>query len=375
MAGVRNVGPEKWEISIYLGRDKSGKKNMKYFTFEGTEKQAEKFGVKKELEYANKSDINDNILLKNHLLEWIDFYSEHIKPLTEESYRQQINAYLIPHLGKYKLSNLTTKIIDDFYIKMRKEGRIRGKGGLSKRSVRYLHTILQKSLDTAIDWNRLQENPCKKTTPPTYKKTKKKEIKPNELIEIIQNTKNIIYKNLFEFTLRTGLRRGEVIGLLWKNVDWNNKILTINKSLQRLDNKGFFMQMSTKNNEAYTLPLTKKAIELLKKIKAEQAKWKLQYGTAYKKNKLIFCNEDGSPFDPDSVTNAFKRQAKQCGHGKYTFHDLRHGFGTIQTITGTHTKTLQELLNHKTMETTANTYSHILEEQKIKAMKKIDNFF
>ena len=89
---------------------------------------------------------------------------------------------------------------------------------------------------------------------------------------------------------------------------------------------------------------------------------------------FVFTWEDGRVIDPDTITRAFSRYSKKEGY-KYSFHDLRHGFGTMQIITGTHIKTLQQLLNHKSERTTSDVYAHIIEGQKTDAAQKIDDFF
>lgn len=374
MGRLKKLGDKKWKIIIELGEDEQGIRRRKTKTVNMPYPEAKELMRELEDEILNKQHLNDNILLKNHLKEFIDTHAKTIKPLTEKSYRQQIDAYLIPNLGDYKLQELNAKIIDDFYTEMLENGMLRGAGGLSKRSVRYLHVILKKALDKAIDWDRLSENPADKATPPKKQRTKNKDVNPKELVEIINSVKEIHYKYIFEFALRTGLRRGEILGLKWSAVDWDRQMLSVMRNLQRLPDIGFIMQEYTKNNTAYTTPIGKKVIKILEEVEKIQKNHKVMFKREYKDDNLVFCNENGSPIDPDVLSSAFSRYAENNG-SKYTFHDLRHGFGAIQIMSGTHTKTLQELLNHKSETTTADIYSHIAEKQKTDAAEKIDEFF
>ncbi|MFW6020411.1 MAG: tyrosine-type recombinase/integrase [bacterium] len=375
MSHLRKLGDKKWKIVIDLGYDEEGKRIRKYKTVNLPKPEARDLMHELEKKYKEGQNIDDNIKLSTHLKEWIDTHSSEISPTTEESYRNQINAYLIPHLGDIKLKDLNTKTIDDFYTKMLLEGKKKGEGGLSKRSVRYLHTILNKALKKADSWDRLKKNPAEGTSPPKRQRNKNKKINPEHLIEIITLAEEEIYREIYEFALRTGLRRGEILGLTWSDIFWERRLISVNKTLVRLDHKGFVLKDLTKNDTAYTIPAGEKVIDLLEKRKEKQEKYKKQLKDNYKDDGFIFCWEDGSLIDVDTVTHSFKRYAVKAGYEQYTFHDLRHGFATIQVLAGTHTKTLQRLLGHKTKQVTDDQYSHITAGPKTDAAEKIDEYF
>lgn len=356
-----------------MGYDDNGNRKRKYKTVNCTKKKAQEIKREMEKKYLNTKDLNDEILLKNHLKEFIDNHSRFISENTETSYRRQIDAYIIPHLGEYKLRELNTKVIDDFYTEMLRNGKIQSEGGLSKRSVRYLHTILNKALEKAKEWDRLKDNPARNATPPKRKRYKNKKVDPDELIEIVKACKDRRYKQIYEFTLRTGLRRGETLGLTWKAIDWDRNVVSIMQNLQKIEGN-LKMKDLTKNDNAYNIPAGNKVIKLLKNIKQTQGKEKKVMGRSYKDDDLVFAKGDGSPYDPVWVSKKFSKLADWLGYN-YTFHDLRHGFGAIQIRTGTHTKTLQKLMNHKSERTTADIYSHIAESQKTDAANKVDNYF
>ena len=372
MSHLRKMGDKKWKIIIDLGKDENGNRQRKYKTVNVAQPEAKRIMSRMEAELLDKPDLNGEIKLKEHLREWLEYYSSNLASTTVDSYKGQIEPYLIPELGNIKLKNLTTKKIEDHYQNMLDHGKRQGKGGLSKRTVEYQHTILRKALDKAIDWNRIEENPADKADPPKSQ-DKNKDIDPYELIEIIQSVDNEVWKDLFEFTLRTGLRRGEVLGLMWRAIDWDRKLLSIMRNLTIADGKPVLKDM-TKNGTSYTLPIGEKTIDLLKKIKKRQEEYKKIYKNSFKDDGFVFTWEKGKYIAPNSYTKAFKRYAKKMGY-EYNLHDLRHGFAAIQIISGTHTKTLQELLNHKSQSTTQDIYSHILSQQKTDATDIIDDFF
>ena len=374
MSHLRKLGEKKWQIIIDLGYDEKGKRIRKFKTVNAPRSEAKIIMARMEAKLIDKPNVKDNITLEKHLREWIDVDSKSLGPLTEESYRMQLEAYIIPNLGHYKLKELTTKIIDDFYTEMFKRGKIREEGGLSRRSVRYLHTILRKALNKAINWDRLRENPTDGTSPPKRQRYRNKDVNPQHLIKIINLTDNVLFKDIFEFTLRTGLRRGEVLGLMRSDIDRNRKLISIMREIILLKGKGLVIKDLTKNDKAYTIPVGRKVIEILDKREQEQEKHKKVLGSGYLNDGFVFTWEDGRIINPDTTTHVFSRYSKKEGY-TYSFHDLRHGFGAMQIIAGTHTKTLQHLLNHKTERTTSEIYAHIIEGQKTDAAQKIDDFF
>lgn len=272
MSRMIKKGNKKWQIILELGRDKNGKKIRKKKTVNVTEPEAREMMVKWEAELLDKPNLKDNITLENHLNEWIDNYSKNLKPLTVESYKQQLENHLIPDLGNIKLSELDAKIIDDYYDHKLKEGRTDGTGGLSARSVRYLHSILHKALSTAVEWDRLSLNPADKAHPPKKKKKKANYFEKEEIEKLFSVIDDEFYRDFFEIAFRTGMRRGQVLGLQWSCIDQINNAIIIKQNLQRLDEVGFVIQDTTKNNEVYSIPITKKIEKILERAKERQKK-------------------------------------------------------------------------------------------------------
>lgn len=372
MSRLKKLGNKKWQIILELGRDRNGKKIRKYKTVNVGQSEAKEIMIRWEADLLDKPHLSNNITLEKHLNEWFDSHSKNIKPLTRESYRQQLDNHLILNLGDIKLSDLNAKVIDDYYDYKLKEGRADGTGGLSTRSVRYLHSILHKALKTALEWDRLIANPADKVHPPKKKDKKANFYVKKEIKKIYDTIDSGFYKDFFEITFRTGMRRGQVLGLQWSScIDQINNSIVIKQNLQRLDEDGFILQDTTKNNKVYSIPITKKIQKIFDRVKERQEKHKNILEDEYKNDDFIFCNDDGSPKDPDGVTTGINRYIKKAGF-EGTLHDLRHSFASNQIQIGTDIKVIQELLGHKSMQTTSDIYTHVPKEIKKDVMNKFD---
>src|SRR5690554_6255872 len=194
MSHIQRIGDKKYKIIIYLGRDKNGKQIRKTKTVSGiTEPEAKRLMSRMEVKMMDNPVTEKDIALAEHIEEWLKVHKKNLKPLTLESYTQQIENHIIPSLGHIKLRELSPRVIDMFYQKKLENGKINGPGGLSNRSVRYLHSILHKILEQARKWQRISTNPADMANPPKKKKTRKNHIKEEELKKFITN----IYKNYY----------------------------------------------------------------------------------------------------------------------------------------------------------------------------------
>lgn len=373
MGNIRKRGKDKYQISIFLGRDKNGKQKFKYKTVNAPNKtQAKNIMLKLEADLLDKPVLEGNITLKKHILEWFKVHKKNLKPLTIESYEQQINNHIIPRLGHLKLIDLTAKAIDDFYIELLENGRVDGSGGLSTRSVRYVHSILHEALEYAEEWGRVLKNPASSTHPPKKKKTKAVYYSKKQLEKFFSVIDNDFNYDLFQLILRTGIRRGQALGLQDDCLNWKDKIIIIKQNLQRIDGEGFILQDTTKNEEIYPIPMTFKISQILKRVIERRNKNKELLGEAYKDDGFIFCNQDGSPRDPDYISTLCGKYLKKAGL-KGSLHKLRHSFATLQLENGTDIKVIQELLGHKQLSTTSDLYTHVVAKLKKESVQKIDD--
>ncbi|WP_294378456.1 site-specific integrase [uncultured Clostridium sp.] len=182
-------------------------------------------------------------------------------------------------------------------------------------------------------------------------------------------------------TIETGLRRGEMCGLQWSDIDFDNKILTCNNALIRQEN--IYTISTLKTESSYRqLPLSDDILKLLKQHKKIQLKNKVRYGEFYiHKNKfnnidydLIFTDESGKYLIPSRFLQRIKRLCKYCGIEKnIRWHDLRHSNATLLLKLGVSMKVIQERLGHSIMQTTSDIYAHVTKDMNIEATNILSN--
>ena len=291
---------------------------------------------------------------------------------TQERDNQQLNSRIIPALGHYKLSELTTPIIQIFVNSLRKPGmRMDGKPGrLSDREVEMHYSVIHKILNKAVKWHYLQTNPCSDVDCPRPKyKTVRIYDEPDmaKFLDLVDNLPpdKFKYRLLTQLAFSTGLRRGELIGLTWDQIDFKNKRLHVSQAIAYIISLGL-IKKAPKNDGSYRyLDLDDEIVSLLEQQqefeKAAFAKAGVKWSAA---SFIITQKKDRKkPMHVNSYYTWLCRFLPKTGLPKTSIHKLRHAFGSYQIANGTDVVTLMELMGHGDMRTTRR-YSHALESRK-----------
>lgn len=371
---------------------------IRYYDKNG--KQVEKVGgkTKKEAEsklneilytLENGSPINSNMLLSSYLEMWLEDYIKNEKTdNTYDKYKNSIEKYIIPNLGDIKLKDLKVIHIEKFIKKLKSTKINYGnkQKTISPTTVQTYYGILRTALNKAVKLQMLNDNPCKFIDTPKRSKFKANILTPEEIkllkYKLNLNTYNDYIFNLaLDLTLELGLRRGEMCGLTWDNIDFENKTITLDKALIRIENE--YVISDLKTDASYdTLPISNSLCEKLKSHKNIQKLNKLKYGSTYIKfntfnsinYNLIFCWENGKYIIPSHFLQRLKRLMKQCQIEKnIRWHDLRHTNATLLLEGGVNIKTVQERLRHSLIQTTMDTYAHVTEKMNREATNAITN--
>jgi len=177
----------------------------------------------------------------------------------------------------------------------------------------------------------------------------------------------------FFLALNTGMRRGELLGLRWKDIDFEAGQLTVNQGLVRVSGQGLVFQEPKTKLSNRVINLAPAAVQVLKEHKKKQAEYRLMAGGIYRKDlDLVFANEIGEPLDPRAFTRVFERLVKKAGLD-VTFHGLRHTFATIALEQGVDVKTIQETLGHHSAAFTMDVYSSVTAKMKKEAADRVGN--
>ena len=312
---------------------------------------------------------------------WLKEYSADWKYKTKEKYEAVCRVHLKPALGASRLAKLTTPQIQSFYNELGRTGKVtkkKDKDGkeierkepLSPKSVRLVHGVLSKALNTAVRVGYIKHNPAELCTTP---KLEKKEISPltdEQIKEFMALCENEEYGRIYKLILFTGLREGEALGLTWDCVDFTRNELKINKQLQRQGESDVLV--SLKNSKPRYLTAPAFVMQLLKDERIHQLEQRLAAGEAWQswksaeemKNALVFVKDDGICITAAALYQRYKHIVEQIGAPGSRVHDLRHTYAVLSLQNGDNVKTVQGNLGHATAAFTLDVYGHVSEKMK-----------
>lgn len=364
MGQIKKEGSS-WYFVAELGTDPlTGKRKRKKQRGFKTKKDAEKALALIEAEvYKGTYFEPSNISFKEHIQVWFKMKKNNIGIQTSQIYEGAIENRIIPSLGHVKLAQLTPILLQG-YVNDLKDG------GLTSATIKKLYNIIKGSLDHAVNMELIPSNPAKKIQLP---KDKKKEMNVWELSEVKAFLKVAIEDRLFtafHLALVTGMRRGEILGLRWKDVDLDNGVLRIRQTLSK-DGRTFLTGAKT-DSGIRSIKFANDTITVLRKQKARIAKEKLQIGSEYEDYGLVVCTSKGTPVNPENLKRTFKRLIKEADVPSIRLHDLRHTHATMLLSQGIHAKVISERLGHSNIKTTLDIYSHVLPSMQEEAANQID---
>ena len=367
---LRKRSDGRWEARVVIGYDDKGLPRTKNVTAVNKDKCLEKLErLKQEIGIIQKDKSNAEMPFG----EWIDFwYKQYIKitlkPTTQSEYESLIYKHIIPEIRNIKLNKFTQNDLQQFYSRLKKSGRqihteICGQG-LSDRMVRACHTLCRMCFEKAVEENLIRTNPAKGCKLPPKKAKEMQVLTPDEMQRFIIQAKADGYFELFVLELCTGMRRGEILGLRWEDLNMQTGELHIRRQVVLVDGN---IQIST--------PKTKSSIRTIiipPDILKIFAEYKKRINSVW-----IFLSPKtkDAPLHPASVTSILDRILKRAECKDIRFHDLRHTFATNALASGMDIKTLSTIIGHISAETTLNIYTHITDNMGRSAANKIERGF
>jgi integrase len=307
--------------------------------------------------------------LQEYLESWLeDTHKPVVRLTTYINYRKLVNNYLIPGLGKVRLQKLTPQQVQAFYSKKIKEG-------LSPKTVNNIHGLLHKALDNAVRWNLVPRNVCDAVTPPRVPHKEKTVLTLEQAHTLLEQVKTHKLEALLTLALITGMRRGELLGLHWKDINFENYSLRVNRAVSYTKSHGFIETEPKTAKSRRTIMLPNFVVEVLLKHRVQQETQRREAGDAWIERDLVFTNAEGNYINESSMLKTFKRLLEKCGLPRMRFHDLRHSAATILFSWGIHPKVVQEILGHSQISMTLDVYSHMLPSMQEEVKKRWDDDF
>jgi integrase len=313
------------------------------------------------------------LTLGEYLEQWLrDYVIINTAPTTADGYSDIVLAHLIPELGRISLNALQPSHIQAYYTRMLESGRRDGKGGLSAQTVKHHHRVLHEALKYAVKHDILIRNIAEAVDPPRPDTKEMVTLQPEFIGIFLDAAQNIPYYFLFYTALYTGLRRSELLGLRWRDIDLDLATLSVVQTLHYVPRIGYVFREPKTKRSRRLVDLPPSLALQLRNHRANQDLERKLLGRTLMPNDLVFCNSDGTPLPPNSVTKGFSKLMKSLGMPGIRLHDLRHTHATIMLSQGVHPKIVSERLGHSSVAITLDTYSHVLPGIQAAAARRFD---
>ena len=300
--------------------------------------------------------------------EWMDVWFENyakvkVRPSSHQTYRGYIDNHIKTNIGKIPLEKLTSLELQKLYKKLLEKGRVdrlesrHQAKGLSPKTVRNIHQIISSAMKLAQEQKLIVGNPAEGCALPRLEHREMQTLPVEQLQSFLGEAKDSGVFELYYLELATGLRRGELLGLKWEDIDLERGDLRVKRQIARINGEVVEAPLKTKN--AYrTLPLAEDTVSVLleQKKKVGDSPW-------------VFPSPAGGPLSPDSVLHMLHRVLKRAGLPSLRFHDLRHTFATLALQNGVDVKTVSGMLGHFSAGFTLDTYAHVTTASQRQAAK------
>ncbi len=298
------------------------------------------------------------------LTEWLETkVGDGTSQSTLARYEQIVRVHLIPFLGKVKLSALAPRDVQLLVSHLRRT--------VAPASVIKIHGVLRNALADAERMDLVPRNVARSVRSAALPRTERRALTPVQATHLLAQLKGDRLESVFILALSTGLRRGEVLGLRWDDVDFPMRTLFVRQTLQRVGGELRFLPPKT-HRSARSIPLSQLALSALSMQHLRQAQDRLVLGEAYQDRGLVFATQLGTPLEPRNVNRRFDAARFATGLPWIRLHDLRHAFATFLLDQGEELRTVMDLLGHSTFRLTADTYGHVLPSRARTAADAID---
>lgn len=326
---------------------------------------------------------NENVLFTTFLDKWLQSVKPILKPATWESYDKtvsgKIKLYFEPK--NYRFRDIKPEIFTEYFVFLAQQGKSNGKGGLSYKTVKNTRGVLSSAYEYAIENSYIKDNPVLKSRMPSFAHSIKSDVpeysaeQVRKLLLFAKENDSHIYIFLL-LALYTGLRKGELLALTWDDVDYDKKLLRVNKS-RTGSRKAITTQITTPKTESSNrkIPLNDIVLEALKAEKKRQEEYSAILGNGYdKSSSFIIRTVLGKPYvNLSAINRVVNRLTEKAGLPHCTIHGFRHSVASILDDNGVPIQDISVLLGHESVQTTERIYINRRKTAKAETIETLDN--
>lgn len=305
------------------------------------------------------------LTLERFMQSWLTGKDLSIRQNTARNYRRYTEEDILPVIGKMRLQNIQPAHIRQLYLRMQAEGK-------GERTIQLVHATLHCALKQAVRERLLGYNPMDAVQRPKVETKEFTVFTEEQARSFLAATKDHPYEALFYLALTTGLRKGELLGLMWSDVDWKKSTLRVERQLQQANWRPAELVPTKTKSGRRRIKLGKVTLAKLKEHRQRQETQKALAGNDWKENGMLFTTSIGTFMNQSKVSKEFKRLLQSAGLPDMRFHDLRHTSLSILLDYGTPVNTVQRRAGHSKASVTTDIYGHMMSHSQDAAAEKIE---
>ena len=361
---IRNRGRNRWQVVVELPRGpETNERRRKWVTVHGRRQDAQRREAELNRQLASNGGVltSSRLTLGEYLTDWLrDHSALRIEGTTARGYATIVNRHLIPKLGNIRLASLTAGRLEAYYAAALVSGRVNGEGGLSRQTVLHHHRALSLALGHAVRLGVVERNVAEQARPPSPVQTEMRALNADEAQLLIDAAEPTPFAAALHLAIYTGLRRSELCGLRWSDIDLELGTLRVVRTLIKLPRTGVAFKEPKTDKSRRQIALSHSTVVMLAHEKERQRLEREDLEIIVSDDVPVLSWPDGSPIMPDSLSHAVPRLSRQAGLGHVRLHDLRHTHATLMLTVDVHPKVVQERLGHGDITTTLRIYSHVM---------------
>ena len=362
----------KWACVFDAPPDGSGKRKRRWLSGFTTRKAAEA-ALSDALASMQKGAYTEPTkeTVATFMRRWLQSAKASVRPATWATYETLAEKHIIRALGAVLLQQLSVPQLNTFYADLLETGRRDGKGGLSPRTVHHIHAVIRRALGAAVRWQLLARNVADLADPPQGAKTSMRVWSSAEVAAFLASVREDRLYGVYVLALTTGMRRSELLGLVWRDVDFDAARLQVRQTLISVN---FKAQLSEPKTDAgrRAIDLDPGTVGAIRTHRSHQLEERFALGLGRPgPDDFVFTAPTGEALHPALFSDAFERHVKASGLPLIPFHSVRHTSATLALAAGVHPKVVQERLGHASVAITLDLYSHSVPSLQIDAAAKM----
>lgn len=376
MATIRKRG-NTYQIRVSCGYDTSGNQVIQTTTWKPepnmTARQIEKEVQKQAMlfeEKCLKGQITANVKFETFAEQWFEEYAKLNLRHTSYERMRQLTQRVYPAIGHLRLDKITGRHVQQFINDLALNGKSMKTGRpLSRKTAIHHLSFISDVFSYAVKMDMLSENPCRKVTVPKGEK-KEKEIYTLEEIEVLfrlLETAPLKYRTFFTLAIYSGFRRGELLGLEWKDIDWEHNVISVRRTSNYTADKGIYTDTTKTKKSQRSLKFPPMVMDLLKEYKSEQDEEKVKLGSKWIDYDRLFVKYDGQPMNNNTPYCWFTEFCKENNFRFCDIHSMRHFYASALINEGVDAAAVSGALGHSVISTTTSIYCHAFQQAQARA--------